>query len=196
MRAAVVFTHSALETALREVVGLKMKHDGIVSWVPLAGQSGFPSRNRKFTLKELAKHRGKTVDKLLIESIDEYLDVLSFNSSDDIADMLTRVKLPQSTLRQYYPGLEEMISRRHQIVHEADLARGHESSQLRTIDPEQVGTWIDITADFCAEAIRLVIEAVHTDRILERCKEEGIEVSKQQIGEWITVGVEDKYERA
>jgi hypothetical protein len=82
---------------------------------------GFANRRDKFTLGDLAKHRGKTVELVIEEFIDDYLSSLSFNNIKDITDTFTTIKLPQMNFGKYYPSLEQMITRRHQIVHEADM---------------------------------------------------------------------------
>jgi hypothetical protein len=188
-RATVVFLHSSIETMLREIVRLRLKQDVDISYIPLSGQLGFANRRDKFTLGDLAKHRGKTVEMVIEESIDDYLSSLSFNSIKDITDTFTRIKLPQITMGKYYPSLEQMIFRRHQIVHEADMKRGSHSMNLEPISIEQIGSWVESAAEFCAEVIRVIVDTVYVDKIVDRMKAMGFQVKRDNIARAIHISV-------
>jgi hypothetical protein len=193
-RAAVVFLHSSLETALREIVRLQLKQDADISYIPLAGQPGFSSRKEKFTLNDLAKYHGQSVDEVIAESVDGYLSSLSFNNTKDITDTFARLNLPQSTLGQYYPILDEMINRRHQIVHEGDMKRDRKSFDLEPIKIEQIKVWLDTTADFCAEVMRVTVNALYLSKIVERLEQSGFEASRDQVAQWINIEVKDVFQ--
>jgi len=192
IRATIVFLHSALETALREIVRLNLMDRVDLSYIPLYGQSSFRNRKEKFSLEELAKYRGKSVDEVISNSIDEYLNTLSFNHSRDITDTFARLDLQQSSLQKYYPELDEMISRRHQIVHEADLKRNLKSTELEPVKMEKIQVWVDTTADFCTEVIRLTFRKVYVAKIEQRLNELGITMSSEDIERSVSFDVNDK----
>jgi hypothetical protein len=191
IRASVVFLHSTLETTLREVVRLKLKYDGDISGVPLAEPSGY--RKEKFSLDDLVKYRGYTVDKVIEMSIDRYLSNLSFNNTDDIANILSKMKFSQSKLTPFYAELNQMMTRRHQIVHEGDLKRGSRTVELEVISPNQIKAWIECTANFSAEVLRLAVENLCLDRIAKRLDGKGISFDKNAILLLIKVEVSDTY---
>ncbi len=193
IRATIVFLHTSLETTLREVLRLKLKFNGDISTIPLVNKSNSPNRKEKFSLSELAQHRGKTINDVIEESIDQYLSGISFNSTTEIADYLSRIDIPQQTLQKHYSTLNEMIERRHRIVHEGDLKRGRLSSELEAVDMNRVVKWFDTTAEFCGELIRVAGIAIYLDRIMERLEREEIPAKKEDVANSIKVKIENKY---
>jgi HEPN superfamily RiboL-PSP-like protein len=149
LRAAVVFTHASLEDFMRSVLRafLPWADEGGLENVPLAGTQG---RAQKFPLGELAKHRNKTVQELLQQSVDEYLERSSYNSPNEILRVLAAIKID---LRAFDPILRElgaMIKRRHAIVHRADTAeiKGKRHVKPTPLEPETVQKWIQATSTF------------------------------------------------
>lgn len=193
VRATIVFLHSSLETTLREILRLSLKDGADISYVPLAGQSDFRNRKEKFSLADLAKYRNKSVSEVIDASIDEYLSGVSFNNSKDITDTFTKLGFPQSTLQKYYPILDEMIERRHQIVHEGDLKRDPKSSELEPIPTDKLKVWIEATSGFCVEVIRLTVKRLYLEKIKVRLKEIGVDMSNEQIYQSIKIESKDTY---
>lgn len=157
LRAVVVLLHASLEDALREIVRLKLPEcpTEVLDEVPLVGVSS-TGQPRKFWLGELSRHQGKTVDELIQESIDEFLNKMSFNSTDDIAHMLEKkLGIDISSLRQYFPVLAQMISRRHQIVHTADRAGAPGDLSLAPIDGEDIIKWLRTAVAFLADVLSI-----------------------------------------
>ncbi|MGH7436231.1 MAG: hypothetical protein ACRENE_11205, partial [Polyangiaceae bacterium] len=72
LRGAVVFLHASLEDLLRSILEWKLpstvKPEHLED-VPLDGE-----KLRKYTLGDVAKHRGKTVDELIDRSVRGYLE--------------------------------------------------------------------------------------------------------------------------
>ncbi|MFN8384018.1 MAG: HEPN domain-containing protein [Anaerolineales bacterium] len=192
VRAAVVFLHSLLETTLREIVRIKIINDPALIQTNLSGQLTFPNRKEKISLSELIQYREKLIGDIVDESVNAYLVNLSFNSSNDIADIFKKIKLDQSSLKQYYPVLDEITQRRHQIVHEADFVRWQDPPVLQKIDPKKIKPWIDSTHEFCVQALKLLVDSVYLDKIVDRLAENGIQVDKLQVSKWISINVEEK----
>ena len=192
IRATIVFLHTSLETTLREILRLRLKFNGDISSIPLASKSGLINRKEKFSLSELAQYRGKNINEVIDDSIDQYLNTVSFNSSSEIANYLVKIEIPQNTLEKYYPLLNEMIERRHKIVHEGDIKRGGFPSELNDVDMDRVVKWFDATSEFCGELIRVAGIAIYLGRIMDRLEQEGIKANKQDVANSIKVKIENK----
>jgi hypothetical protein len=88
--------------------------------IPLVGTSK-SGRAEKVDLGALNSHRGKTVDQLIQESIEGYLDRESFGSCADVDKILRKMGVDTTRFKSFYADLDRMMKRRHRIVHEADL---------------------------------------------------------------------------
>jgi hypothetical protein len=122
LRTIVVFLHAAFEDVLRTTARQRIPaaKSQVLSKIPLAGKSG-SDRAEKFHLGELDKHRGKSVDQLIHESVGTYLDRMSFSSCGDVNNLLRQMGLNTTPFKLLYADLDRMMKRRHRIVHEADL---------------------------------------------------------------------------
>ena len=81
-RTIVVFLHATFEDALRTMARQRIaavKSQEVLDKIPLVGTSR-SGRAEKFYLGALNAHRGKTVDQLIQESVENYLDEASFGS--------------------------------------------------------------------------------------------------------------------
>jgi hypothetical protein len=81
LRAAVVFLHATLEDLLRSLLEWKLPGAAAehLRDIPLEGKEA----RTKFTLDELAAHRGKTVDDLIARSVYASLEDSNFNHRAD-----------------------------------------------------------------------------------------------------------------
>src|SRR5213594_299135 len=121
-RTIVVFLHATFEDILRTAARQRLataKSD-VLEHIPLIGTSR-SSRAEKFNLGALDAHRGKTVDQLLHESVGDYLGRQSFGSVADVERILSQMGLDTAPFKSLFPSLNQMMKRRHRIVHEADL---------------------------------------------------------------------------
>ena len=147
LRSAVVLTHACLEDFLRTLISriLPQGDECALKDIPLAGTGrGKP----QFHLGQLAQHRQKTVDSVIRESIAEFLDRTTFNNTTEIAQVLELLRIePHSEgVKGSFSGLDQMIRRRHQIVHRSDKLKG--TSTLEPIHISQVQDWLKATDDF------------------------------------------------
>ncbi len=154
LRAAVVFLHAYLEDFLRTLAGeLLPTGDGSsLKDIPLAGSGSF-GRNEKFVLGQLAQHKGKTVDELLRQSVSDYLSRETFNSTAEIAALLTKLNFKVEDHNQNFGAIDEMIKRRHQIVHRADKLNDSGTQVLQELERDQVTRWLLATHTFLASLI-------------------------------------------
>ena len=145
LRAAIVFAHASLEEFLRSCSALLLPKGSakVLDEIPLAGlnNSGKPE---KFLLGRLAEYRGRTVDDVINESVQQYLQKTSYNSSSDVAAALERCGLDINRIKNFLSSIDEMIKRRHQIVHRVDRDFSNRKRKLvaTRITAKQAMVWI------------------------------------------------------
>jgi RiboL-PSP-HEPN len=147
LRAAVVFLHSSLEEVVRNVFLWKLPEASETSLneIPLAGSSSSTGRAEKFFLGKLAAHRGLFVDNVIRNSIDEFVDRLNVNNTNDLSHCLEMIGVAPSQFAQYFPRLQSLMERRHQIVHQMDRNETSGTGQHRaqSISKRQVELWLE-----------------------------------------------------
>lgn len=122
LRAITVFLHATFEDVLRSTARQRLPeaNSEVLDKIPLVGTAR--SRHaEKFHLGSLNAHRGKAVEELIQESVDNYLNRASFSSTDDVEEILRQMRLDTRPFKLFYSDLNLMMKRRHRIVHEADL---------------------------------------------------------------------------
>lgn len=156
LRAAIVLLHASLEDFLRSLaaVFLPAAEEEVLNSVPLVGteRSGRPE---KFLLGKLAAHRGKTVDDVIKESVEQHLEYSNYNNASDIAALLGKIGVRVDAVESTFANLEKIIKRRHQIVHRADRVQSSGSGHhyARSINPNQVRSWVGVTKDFMTKVL-------------------------------------------
>jgi RiboL-PSP-HEPN len=149
IRAAVVLTHAYLEDYLRTVAEalLPESDEETLNAIPLVGLSG---RAEKFTLGKLVRHKGKQVDEVLRESVREHLSRTTFNNKGDIVKLLEALGFELSRNTEKLEIIQEMIQRRHQIVHRADKVKPTHSATpvLQPIKSADASGWLKATHEF------------------------------------------------
>jgi hypothetical protein len=164
-RAIVVLTHAYLEDFLRTLAKafLPMADERTINDVPLVGLGSSSGRAEKFYLGKLIQHRGKRIDDVIQESVDEYLERSSFNSATEIMSFLERLGLKDIEKQdEKLSVVDTMIRRRHLIVHRADRA----GNQLQAIDPDEVLLWVEVTYEFMGKLIRPMLLKKYTPEVL------------------------------
>jgi len=145
LRATTVLAHSTLEDYLRSLLRWKLplQNREKIESIPLMGTSDI-GRATKFTLGVLVIHRGKSIDNLINDSIEKYLETVSFNDTNDISTALERISLAITPeIRTTFPILNEMIKRRHNIVHRADRDDnfGSGNHKIKSISIQKIEQW-------------------------------------------------------
>lgn len=145
LRAAVVMLHSTLEDFLRSVLQWRLPTSGKedIEQIPLLG-----SRQRtaaKFNLGTLIEFRDWKVGDLIDESIRTYLDSWStFNDASQVIAAINQSGLEADAFQ--YDELNEMIIRRHNIVHKADSAKSegvHGIYHVKPISVTKVKSYVE-----------------------------------------------------
>jgi hypothetical protein len=155
LRATTVFVHSTLEDYLRNVMIWKLPSASKerINHIPLVGTSEI-GRKTKFELGELVTHRNKLVAEVIDLSIKEYLGTVSFNDTSDIATSLSNISIETTeNIKKLFPILNEMIKRRHKIVHNADRdsSSGSGNHRIKSISLKQVESWRTAVDKFVRE---------------------------------------------
>jgi hypothetical protein len=155
LRAAVVFLHASLEDFLRGVAlsYLPLASENALNAVPLVG-SNASGRTEKFFLGKLAAHRGKTVEEVLMQSVENHLERSNYNSTEEIASLLTSLEYDLDEIRPLFPALDAMMRRRHQIVHRADRERSPDGA-LTTVPLtiKEVTDWSSAASRFVGKVL-------------------------------------------
>lgn len=152
LRASVVMLHAAFEDACRSIAAQKLPDASasVLEDIPFVGTKG---RAKGIHLGELSKHKGKSVDLLIEESINQFLENFSVNNAPEIDAYLIKIGIsnPENFRRHLnFASLCCAIKRRHHIVHQADKnptgGRGHHAAQ--PISRDTVEEWITVVENF------------------------------------------------
>lgn len=121
LRAAVVFLHASLEEVVRNLFIRRLPDVAPekLNEIPMAGD--FDSRRpTKILLGSLIQFKGQFVENVIMKSIDAYVDTLNLNNTSQLTQYLELADVEVSLLRKNFPALNELMQRRHQIVHQMD----------------------------------------------------------------------------
>ncbi len=154
LRLSVVFIHSTLEEFLRRLaIELLPKADEkTLNNIPLITKAG---RAEKFALGSLARLKGKTVDEVITESVENYYEHSNFNNTTQINLLFTDLGIDTSKVKHHFSELNNLMNRRHRIVHRGDKVKESQEDfgVLVTIKIEEVYKWQQTVAEFCASVI-------------------------------------------
>lgn len=177
LRAAVVFTHSSIEELFRNLFKWKLPTEApssVLDQIPLFGSNN-SGRAEKFYLGRLAEFRNEFVDNVIAKSIDAYVDVLNVNNCEQLAQNIQMIGLQPKQFQKHFSLLEDLFSRRHQIVHQADRnsAQGSGSHRASSLSVAAVNNWIRNTEDFVFDLLAAVPEN-QTTSLAEEIKQRAI----------------------
>jgi hypothetical protein len=99
----------------------------------------------------LAQFRGKSIDEIIHQSVAEHSEKSTFNSATEIISLLESSGLfVNEGLKENLDELQEMIQRRHYIVHRADRVKDCVSGAYmpQAIEEGQGRRWVDTTSNF------------------------------------------------
>lgn len=150
LRAAVVLLHAALEDLLRSLSYWKLPaaHPDVLAKIPLSTVA--PAA--KFSLGDLAAHRGKSVEDVITESVNGYLERSNYNNVEEVTRFLASVGVDVASVNMWFPKMTEVMQRRHLIVHRADRDEtgGSGNHSVRSIGSAQLKKWINAVEGFGA----------------------------------------------
>jgi RiboL-PSP-HEPN len=145
LRAAAVLLHASLEDVLRRVASWKLPlaPKSVLDEIALAGANPL---SKKFTLGDLATHRGVSVEALITSSVESHLERSNYNNTKEIAALLESVGVDVRKVSGRFANLAKLMERRHQIVHRADRkdhVSGSGDHAVRAINKGTVRGWAD-----------------------------------------------------
>ncbi|MFC1975960.1 HEPN domain-containing protein [Chloroflexota bacterium] len=156
LRSATIFLHATLEEFLRGIALWKWpdSDEEILNRVPLIGFDKY-GQPQKFQLGKLAKHREKEVQRLITESVENYVNQwVNFSNTSQIDEHLKSVGVEvDEKIKEFYDDLDELIGRRHKIVHQADRKEGFGRYGTDSIELSDVERWVDVVGEFVSSVL-------------------------------------------
>jgi hypothetical protein len=168
LRLSIVYLHSTLEDCMRNLIFhyLDSNHSiENINSIPLIGHTN-TKRAEKFFLGELIKFKDKSITSLISESIEEFVNRETFNNSNDIARWLDKCKVDKTKVINLLPQINDIISRRHNVVHNSDFSVNRsilsqenkvkhdvENDVVTSIDLKTIEAWISVVSQFFMEII-------------------------------------------
>jgi hypothetical protein len=179
LRAATVLLHASLEDLLRSIAVFRIPESGeeILNKVPLMRAPPI-GRPEKFLLGALRPYKHKKVDELIQDSVRAYYrSFVTFNNTSEIATLLESCQIDLTGVRKFFPILDEMIQRRHEIVHHAD--REHRHRIIRALDDpgnrghhvakslslKKVERWVRSTERFATKILDLMSNGEYSKQL-------------------------------
>jgi hypothetical protein len=147
-RAIIVFTHATLEAAVCDVVRILLNLR-----LTVAPEKVFSilRQEREYSIAELKAKRDKTIDQIIEEHfaggvalIDSYLSNRSFNKKEEVIQQLKDLGIDIRSVHRQLDQLNEMMQRRHQVVHKADYIGTGKTRKLDTVNYATVVEWTDL----------------------------------------------------
>ena len=152
LRASVVFTHATLEDSLRTIAAQYLPHrnEAVLNKIPLLGSKSHKGQPYKFYLGSLLKFKEQKIETVIKNSVDEYLSRQTYNNSKDINSLLADMGLKKNYFQNFYPLIDSLCKRRHQIVHKADSILANTGRKFNKITSEEVELWRGNALNFIA----------------------------------------------
>ncbi|MBW3532985.1 HEPN domain-containing protein [Shewanella sp. NKUCC06_TVS] len=164
LRASIVFMHSSLEEVVRNLFLLRLPNGNTknLNKIPFAGHET-THRPKEILLGNLKAFSGMLVDNIILRSINEYVDTMSINGSNQLAECLEIADVQIVPLRKYFTSLDSLMKRRHQIVHQMDRANSLDPllDPITNIDIECVEQWKNDLCGFYRD-LMIIIENIDT----------------------------------
>jgi len=149
LRAATVLLHASVEDCLRSLAYWKwpLASSEVLDNIPLTGAG----KATRFSLGQLAAHRGASVNDVINKSVDGYLERSNYNNTTEVATFLESLGIDPARVNTWFPKIDELMKRRHQIVHRADQDEtgGPGNHAVRSIGRVKVKDWITAADGFC-----------------------------------------------
>ncbi|MBI5695602.1 MAG: hypothetical protein HZC51_07675 [Nitrospirae bacterium] len=161
LRAAVVLLHASLDDFLRSIAILRLPkstNSDVLEKYSLLGSKG--NKEQQLNLKNLFANRTKSINDYITDSIESYLDLESFNRIKDITDLFLFIGISNGddAVKKHFTKLNEMMERRHNIVHRADKPEitGRGIHHAVDISPYQVKEWSATVKEFSDTVLKCI----------------------------------------
>lgn len=146
LRAAVVFLHASLEDFLRSLIQWKLPQStdvGVLNkFTLIRGLDG--QALKKIDMEFFVNNRDKSCKTIINDAISAWLERSNFNNTREVASLLESLGIISDELRAYFELLQQMMDRRHNIVHRADSSKkgGQGNHSVKSIGIGHVENWI------------------------------------------------------
>lgn len=151
LRASIVLMHASMEDLIRGIFRWIMPTRGAEEWnkIPL---KGLDNRNqpKAFLLGKLFEYKTMSVHEVVHSSIEEYLNYTNYNKVEDIVSVFIDLGIDKTQFQDNFQLLNEMMGRRHKIVHQADREVDLNSPEqsLRSIEYTLVVAYLENLSEF------------------------------------------------
>lgn len=158
LRASVVLMHAALEEVIRNLYVWILPNGSRdkLNKIPFNRNS---DRNPKpIFLGDLMEYQGLFIENIVVDSINLYVDRMNLNSPEQLSACLNMVEINDQTLKVHYQGLEKLMSRRHQIVHQMDREDrlDPDTVNVSDIDLDTIILWRESFIKFFDDLVELL----------------------------------------
>ena len=158
LRAAVVFLHSALENYLRSVIAEWLPKKGDKKAIDGISLPTSENRPEKFMLGTLLTFSDRMVSELISDAVQKHMSRVSFNDYTDICSWLDKIQIDLSGFKES-DLVNNMIKRRHKIVHETDANQknGSGNHYATPINLQTVKAWENATVSLINEIEKQIV---------------------------------------
>ena len=163
LRSYVVLLHANLEDYLRNLAKITWiaKDSEFYDAIPIFRENR-KKNAEKFLLREIAKHKGKSVNTLLKNSLFDYVENnLTFNDTGQISSHLLSCNAFNENCRKSLKKIDSFLKRRHRIVHHADKSL-NSKHRFSSISRKQVEGWLFCVRDIVTESLMAHTEYLRT----------------------------------
>lgn len=140
LRGAVMLCHANLEQLLRDLIYFKGKRTSdFFKDIPLPGYK----RGEKFTLFDLVKFKDQPASKIIDTAVHASLEQQSFTNTSHVGWALNLCGQNDKDYKRFFPLINELMERRHHIVHTADVdpLPGPGRQITRSLSAKKVRDW-------------------------------------------------------
>jgi len=154
----VVLMHAALEEVIRNLyVWILPNGDrDKLNKIPFNRHA---DRNPKpILLGDLMEYQGYFIENIVVDAINLYVDRMNLNSTDQLSACLQMVAIDDQVLKTYYPDLGDIMTRRHQIVHQMDREDRLDPDTVNVSDIEldRINQWSQSLENFFNDLVQLL----------------------------------------
>jgi hypothetical protein len=162
LRAAVVFLHMNLDSALREVLRIAAKNGDRTTL-----KSFCEKRCPSLDVGILPKYREGSAQDLIDDIVDKCLAKSTFNGMRDISNALETIGFRKDSFEVDFRNLVEMMAKRHSICHRGDRIPADENHHgaLQSITLKEVNKWRSSTASFVIELLEKALDSYREERV-------------------------------
>jgi len=165
LRSSVILLHANLESCLRTLWLHYLKYKSKWSKIDVPFPGNEPTPRVKIGIQELQNFRGKTIDEIVLQAIEEHVAKSSFGNTDQVTRLLKDISVDPAPLREYLPELDELFRRRHRIAHFTDNVDFQFGNNIVTpIELNEITIWMRTCHSFVFDLLLIMNTDERSDR--------------------------------